>query len=202
MRRFGGLWLACCFCGLLAGNPAVAVRMSGRADQPLVRVLVRTIRQDAHEQARRQKRLVTVTRTCCGNRTLRVYYRVPGGQHARRDAYLLRLETTHDLVDAIAVSESLSEEEHTTGIVRRESSFEYLLARLPGRREMSAAVRFSAGGSVENGPKQPSMGDSFSTECHPVGHAPGAFYREMLTILTNIRHHASSVARVDPRRYC
>jgi hypothetical protein len=200
--RSRGVWFACCLCGLLTGAPPAVAHRSVRTDEQLAGALVRIIRQDAHQRARRAKRFVTVTRFCCGRRTLHVHYGVARTPHVLDDAYLLRLDTAHGRVETIAISESLTEEEHTTGIVKRESSFEYKLARLPGRPGFGFVISFSAGGSIDNPPGQPSMGSSSRTECHPLIQAPRALYREMLVILSDARHHASSVANVNPRRYC
>jgi hypothetical protein len=134
---------------------------------------------------------------------MRVHYDVRGGAHVLRDAYVLRLETQRHRAETIAVSESVSEEERTTSIVRRDSSFAYVFKRRPHRSGWSIATTVDGDGSTTgNGPGKPAMGTGFSTECRPRAPAPPGAYHEVLMILRNAQRHLSSAEQVDPRRYC
>src|ERR1700693_4337052 len=111
MSRLGGTAIACIVCvWLLAAVPqAIAAKPAGVSPERAAVGIAAIIRQDAHEQFRRSRLAVTVTQECCGREGLRVHYRAAARGHVKKDAYVLRLETTRGVVSGVAVSEAASE---------------------------------------------------------------------------------------------
>jgi len=199
MERLGGLAATCAIgASVVLGVPAALAGRPARVPGAHVAgALARIIRRDARQQLARHRGAVTVTKRCCGVRSLRVHYRVQPKGDVRRASYELSLITRHGIILEAGIAVSSSEAGSGPGAGRWEKRWRgaFAIERSSGGPDQGWSVHgsYEEAGDTVGGPAGGARsGLGFARECRLPGPVPRLLYEKLLLMLARAKRRVLS----------